>query len=63
MTLSMSAAQFLRSAHQSWSFGGAFKGARIYRVSGLFRGSLHPKICRTPDRRMSGSGRVKRPLG
>jgi hypothetical protein len=47
----MNAAQFLRSAHQSWGSRGAFKGVRIlriYRVSGLFRGSMQPG--RRPDR-------------
>jgi hypothetical protein len=66
MTLSMNAAQFLRSAHQSWSSRGAFKGVRIYRVSGLFRGSMQPG--RRPDRPaamfqydLSGIDRAKRP--
>jgi hypothetical protein len=36
MTVSMMAAQFLRSAHQSRPSGGPFKDRRIYRVSGVF---------------------------
>jgi hypothetical protein len=38
MTVSVDDAQLLRSAHQSCTCHGAFKGMRIYRVSGRFRG-------------------------
>src|SRR4051794_25266286 len=37
MTVSVDDAQFLRSAHQSCTRHGAFKGVPTYRVSGTFR--------------------------
>jgi len=38
MTVSVGAAQLLRSVHQSLSLGAAFNRGSNYRVSGVFRG-------------------------
>jgi hypothetical protein len=70
MTVSVGAAQLLRSVHQSSSLGAAFNRGSNYRVSGVFRRqqattydtvSNGAAILQTTD--VSGSGLAERPPG